>query len=232
MIKKLASVIITVFALNFLLAAGGVGYLVATNKLDKAKVQAIRQIILETPEPAATQPSTTQPAEDEDAQESPDLTPMMRLERMLTETAGRPAHEQVQARQAVYEQSVAMLDRRLRELEHQRQQLEQARADLHRDREILTQEQEKLIAAQEEQARLAEDEGFQRALSLYKSMPAKRIKAIFATLDDATVVRYLQAMEPRQAANVLKEFKTPAETERAKALLEKVRLAQQAAQAD
>jgi hypothetical protein len=45
------------------------------------------------------------------------------------------------------------------------------------------------------------------------------------TLDDDVVVRYLQAMEPRIAGGILKEFKTPDETSRAQSLLEKMRLA-------
>ncbi len=230
MIKKLTSVIVAVLALNFLLAAGGVGYLVATKKLDKAKVAAIREIIVGKSDAAATQPSTTQPTTD--AQDSPPDTPMVRLERMLATASGRPAKEQVEASQAAFEQSAAVLDARLHELENQRKLIEQVRAEAQKERETLTQQQKALADQQQAQTKLAQDEGFQKALTLYKSMPAKRVKAMFGSLDDTTVVRYLQAMEPRQAANVLKEFKTPAETERAKALLEKVRQAQQAAKAD
>jgi hypothetical protein len=46
------------------------------------------------------------------------------------------------------------------------------------------------------------------------------------TLDDATVMNYLQAMEPREAAKVIKEFKSPEETARIQNVLERMRLAQ------
>ena len=56
MIKKLFGVLTGVLALNFLCAVGGVGYLVATHKLDREKVHAIRDLI--AGKPAATQPAT------------------------------------------------------------------------------------------------------------------------------------------------------------------------------
>ena len=45
-------------------------------------------------------------------------------------------------------------------------------------------------------------------------------------LADDVVVRYLRAMEPRQAAKIIKEFKTPAEVQRVKLLMEQVRAAE------
>ena len=40
-------------------------------------------------------------------------------------------------------------------------------------------------------------------------MPAKQTKAVFMTLQDETIIQYLQAMQPRTAARIMKEFKTP-----------------------
>lgn len=55
-------------------------------------------------------------------------------------------------------------------------------------------------------------------------MTARQVKSIFVNMDDATMVRYLQAMQPRTAAKIAKEFKTPDETERFRRVMDKIRL--------
>lgn len=218
MIKKLASLISAVLALNFLAAAGGIGYLVYVGKLDREKVRQIRELVLATDLPT-TQP-TTQPA-----QELPAPTPMMRLDELLAKAAGRPPAEKISTLQTAFDAQLAILERRGRELEDQRRQLAQAQADFESQRKRLLEQAETLRQREAEQARLAEDEGFQKTLALYQSLPPKKTKDIFLSLEDDVVVRYLQAMEPRIASGILKEFKTPDETSRAQALLEKMRLA-------
>jgi len=235
LIKKLLTLVMAVLALNFLAVAGGVGFLVATGKLDKAKVHAVRELIAGTPDAATTQPSTqpgtglsTDASTTTAAQESQDETPMMRLRASVRQAAGRTAMEQFESQQTAVDAQLAVVDLRQQELEAQRRQIERARAELQTEREKLAKQQSTLTQQLQEQQKLASDEGFQKSLLLYKSMQPKRVKAIFALMDDTTVVRYLQSMEPRQAAGVLKEFKSPEETIRARTLLEKVRQAQQA----
>src|SRR5439155_15931204 len=74
--------------------------------------------------------------------------------------------------------------------------------------------------------RLANDKGFQDSLARYQAMPGKQVKQIFMTLDDDTVMNYLQTMEPRAAARIIKEFKAPDEVQRIQKVLEKMRVAQ------
>ncbi len=219
MVKKLLSLVTTVLALNFLVAAGGVGYLVMTGKISKEKLHEIRQIVLDSGEAPATQPTT------QEAQDLPPKTPMLRMDELLAQVSGRPENEKSEAVQTAFDAQNVVLERRFREIEDQRQQLAQAKADFEIQRKNLLAEIEALKAKQESQAKLAEDKGFQDTLTLYQSMPAKKTKDIFKGLDDDTVVRYLQAMEPRIAGGILKEFKTPEETNRAQAILEKMRLA-------
>lgn len=225
MVKKLFSVIVGVLALNFLAMAGGVGYLVGTHKLDREKAHAIRDLIAGTTQPAATQPAT-QPVDPSAAQDSPKDDSMLRLDDLLARAAGRPANEQIALVQNSFDAQNAILERRLREVQDQRQQIEQARTDLLTERAKLEKQQQALTDAQTQQQKLATDEGFQKSLELYQSLPAKQVKALFNGMDQDTVVRYLQAMEQRQAASVLKEYKTPDETTRAQAILEKIRQAQ------
>jgi DNA-binding GntR family transcriptional regulator len=57
-------------------------------------------------------------------------------------------------------------------------------------------------------------------------MPAKQVKSVFMTMTDETMIQYLRVMEPRTATKIMKEFKTPAETERIGKVMEKMRQAQ------
>jgi flagellar motility protein MotE (MotC chaperone) len=217
----MTNVVLWVLALNFLAAAGGVGYLVAAKKLDREKVLAIRQVIAgPKPEPAM------QPATQPTAQILPDETPITRLEAVLAQAAGRPAVEQSQIVQTAFDTQSAMLERRQREIEDQQRQLPKARDEFDAARKNFLQEQTQLTASKEEQARLAEDKGFQDTLALYQSMPPKKTKTLLMLMSDEVVVRYLQSMEPRQAGSILKEFKTPEEVTRAQAILEKMSRAQ------
>ncbi len=219
MIKKLLSVVVLVLAINFLFAAGGVGFLVATGKLDKEKVHAIREILTPATQPATSQPST-QPA-----QELPPQTPSMRLDDAVSKAMGKRAGEQIELQQISFDLQNSGIERRMREIEDQQRMLDQAKADFEKQRKDLLATEARLKAAEEKQKKLDADKGFQETLAIYQALPAKKTKEIFLTLDDDTVVRYLQAMEPDMVGGILKEFKRPEEVSRAQTLLEKMRLA-------
>ena len=223
MIKKLMGVIIGVLALNFLAVSGGVGYLVATKKLDKDKVHAIREIIVGAP---TTAPSTQPVAEVPTTQQSAEDAPMLRLDALLAKAGRKPAAEQLDMVRSELDAQAATVERRMREVEDQRSQVAAAREDLQKQQEKVAAAQQLLDHAQAEQTKLATDAGFQKTLDLYATLPTKQVKALFLSLDDDTLVRYLQAMDAGRAGSILKEFKTPAETSRAQSLLEKMRLAQ------
>jgi hypothetical protein len=225
-IKKLLGVIVGVLAINFLAVAGGMGYLVATKKLDRDKVHAIRDLVLNGP---ATQPST-QPTDAEAAppatQQSAEDAPMLRLDALLAKVSNRPAAEQLTLARAELDSQAALVERRMREVEDQRVQIATARAEMAKEREKLTADQKALADAQAAQTKLATDAGFQKSLELYNTLPVKQVKQLFQNMEDDSVVRYLQAMDAARAGSILKEFKTPADTTRAQALLEKIRQAQ------
>ena len=215
--KKLINVIILTLALNFLAIAGGVGWLYQGGKLGRDKVMAIKDILF--PKPVETAASTQPAAE-------PTTQPIMRLEELLAKAAGRSASEQVEFIQHAFDAQVAQLDRRQVELNALQRQVELAKQQMTRDR-AMVEEQKKALEAREQQAtRLAGDKGFQDSLALYNSMPAKKVKEVFAGLDDQTVKNYLQAMQPRTASKIINEFKSPEETTRIQKILEKMRSAQ------
>jgi hypothetical protein len=216
--KKLFNVLVLTLAVNFLAVAGIVGWMVQTKKLDREKVHAIKEMLFPKPAPEAP---ATQPSD-----QAPTTQPIMRLEELLAKSTGRSASEQVEFIQHTFDAQMALLDRRQRELIDLQRQVELSKQQEAKDRSALDSQKKALNAREQEAARLASDKGFQDALQLYNTMPAKQVKQVFMGLDDATVMNYLQAMQPRTAAKIIKEFKAPDETDRIKKILEKMRLAQ------
>ena len=221
--KKLWNVLVLVLAINFLLLAGGVGYLWRTKQIDRDKVAAIREVLFPPPAPEV---STTQPTT------APATQPVLKLEELLAAHASLPAADQVALLQRTFDSRMAQLDRRQREVEALHDLVRNAEGKLKSERDAFDQRRAALDAREQEAAKLAGDKGFQDALQLYGTMKPKQVKDVFAGLADDTVVRYLRAMEARQASKILKEFKTPAETERVKVLMERVRAAETAASAN
>ncbi|HEX2972502.1 MAG TPA: hypothetical protein VHP11_09215 [Tepidisphaeraceae bacterium] len=215
--KKLWNVLILMLALNFLAAAGGVGWLYQRGAIDREKWKAIKAIMFP---PAAAAPAATQPSE------LPTTRPMLKLEELLAKYAGHPPAEQLDYIRRAFDSQMAQLDRAYRGLVDLRQQVELAQQKLDRDRIALEEQRKQLQAREQEAQRLAVDKGFQDTLALYQSMPAKQVKSLFMTMDDDTLVQYLQAMDSRAAAKITKEFKTPQEIDRLKRIMDKLRQAQ------
>jgi hypothetical protein len=211
--KRLLNVIVLALAVNFLIVAAGVGYLRFNGSLDRGKVMAIRDVLF--PPPAPEQP-TTQPAE-------ATTRPTLKLEELLAQQSGRAAGEQVEFIQHTFDAQMAQLDRRQRELTDLQRQIDLAKEQIARDRDALD-EQRKVVDNREQQAtKLETDKGFQDCLALYRSIPGKQVKTIFLSLDQQTVAQYLQAMEARTAGRIIKEFKSPEETQFIQKVLERIR---------
>jgi hypothetical protein len=216
--KKLFNVLALVLAVNFLAVAGGVGWLYQSRHLDRERIGAIREILFPTKAIApTTQPST---------EDAPTTQPIMRIEELLARATGHTAAEQVESIQHAFDAQTAQLDRRQRELNDLQRQVDLAKAQMARDRAALEGDQKNLADQKQQATKLAADKGFQDSLLRYQAMPGKQVKQIFMTLDDQTVMNYLQEMEPRSAARVIKEFKTPEEVARVQTVLERMRLAQ------
>jgi hypothetical protein len=218
--KRLFNVLVLTLAVNFLAVAGLVGWLHQTKRIDRAKVDAIRDILFSKDKPPAP---TTQPTSD------PTTQPALNLDALLAKTAGRSATEQVRFIQQTFDAQMVQLERRERELADLQRQVDLAKEQLTRDRADIDRQRADLASMRDEQTRLAGDKGFQDSLGLYTSLPSKQVKQVFMTLDDATVMNYLQAMEPRAAARIMKEFKSPEELKRIQTIMEKMRQATPAA---
>jgi hypothetical protein len=218
-LKKLWDILVLTLAVNFVAVAGGVAYLHQTGRLTRERVAEIKAVLY--PPPTATDGPATRPVEAADAT----TQPVLRLEQLLAEQSGRPATEQVEFIRRSFDAQMAQLDRRQRELADLQRQVALARDQMERDRLALAEAEADLDARATEAAKLASDQGFQDSLELYNTMPARQVKTIFMSLDDRTVQQYLQAMQPRTATKIIKEFKTPDELDRVQRVLENMRRA-------
>lgn len=213
--KKLWSVFVHTLAINFLLLAGAAGWLWKSARVDRTKAGAVRDVLF--PKADATAAPATQPSK---ADAGP---PLVRLDQLLARHTGKRAGEQVEIIQQTFDAQSALLDRRKRELQDlqtqvavEQKRLADASAALDGDRKDLAERRQ-----QSEQA--AADKGFADSLKLYSTMPGKQAKAVFMDMPDEAAARFLQAMPPRTATKIVKEFKTPAEVARINRVLERIR---------
>jgi hypothetical protein len=216
MIKRLALVLMLILSINFLAVAGGVGYLFGTGKIDSDKLVEIGKIVFPPPPEPATQPVV-------DTRDPATTQPLLRLDELLNKTTGKTAAEQVAFISDLVAAQSASLERQRAELLALQRQVNLAQEQIGKERNELTARQQLLNARETQRQKIDSDEGFKKALAVYDTMDTKQIKEIFLSLDEATVVRYLQAMEPRRVSRIVKEFTTPAELAKAQSLLEMMR---------
>ncbi len=217
-VKKILNVITLALALNFLAVIAGSAVLVSKSHMDRQKFGKLKDVLFDTTQPSVVNLAATQPVAT--------TAPVDRLAVLLAKASGRPANEQVNYIRQSFDGEMAELDRKHRELEDLRHQIDLARDQTRIDRSKIEQAQKELDDRQKLQDKLASDKGFQDSLELYNVMPPKQVKTIFMTLSDDTVQQYFQAMEPRSAAKIMKEFKLPEESARLQKVLEKIRQSQ------
>src|SRR5215212_5951525 len=126
--KRLWNVFVLTLAVNFVAVAGGVAYLYKDGRLDRQRVQAIRQILYPPPAPPA---AATQPAE------STKNEPVLRLGELLEQKSGLSTAEQLEFIQQTFDARMAELDRRQRELADLQRQVDMANSALAKDRTAL-----------------------------------------------------------------------------------------------
>ena len=214
--KKLFHVLVLLLAVHFLAAAGAVGWLLQSGKLDGTKAAAIREMLFpkeQPPEVLATQPATQPTIPSSGVQ----------LDELLAKYAGRRTGEQVELIQQSIDAQAAALDRRSRELDNLMGQILREKEELALKSGSLDTERQRLDQQQQQQAAQAGDKGFQDSLKLYIAMPSKQAKAAFMAMPDDLVARYLQSMPPRTATRIIKEYKSAEEQERINRVLECVR---------
>ena len=212
--KRLFNTLVMLLAINFLVLGGFVAWLYQSGHLDRARVTAIKETLF--PPPA----SDTKPP---DAPSDAPPPASKRIADLLAKHTGHSAADQVEFTRQTLDTTVVQLDRREREVADRERQVSAAIAKLAEDRKVLESERQQLTDKEQQADRLAGDKGFQDTLQLYNTMPARQVKAVFMSMDETSAAQYLDAMQPRTAAKILKEFKLTEESDRMKRILEKMR---------
>jgi hypothetical protein len=215
--KRIWDVLVLTLAINFLLLAGLVGWMYQGGHLDKGRVAKIKEVLYPPPSSAAP---VTQPTD------RATTRPTLQLDELLAKHSSMTAGQQVDFVRQTFDTQMAQLDRRTRELADLKAQIDLANSKLVSDRAAVDADRKKLTEQQAQAGKLATDQGFQDTLNLYNAMPAKQVKTIFMTLNDDAMLQYMQAMEPRTATKVIKEFKTAEEVDRVQRILELMRKGQ------
>ena len=208
--------------INLLLAAGFVGWMYMDGRIDKDRLQRVRDTFSLTLEEEAKQEAEnlrlteqTQKARDQLARlESVADGPTTMQDRL---TRGQQADDVALSNiEFINAQNKALLEEMARFKADHTQRVEQ----LDKERKAF----EQWVKTQAQQT---EDANFKQVVALYETQPAKQTKQAFQTLmqqgQTGQVVEYLAAMSNRKAGKVLSQFKTPQEAAQAADLLEMLR---------
>ena len=229
MFRTITTALSTLAIANLLLILAVVGWLQATDRLSRERVQSIRVLLAKT----VTEENAdreTEKAKQEGAAKAAEEA----------EKAKRPpvaAEQRLEIIREYEEQTRQKNERTQREVQDLLTQLDARRSELERDKVAFVKERDEFFALRDELAKAAASEQFEKSLKLYESLKAPEAADMLQTLltknQRGQVVAYLNAMQPRTAAKIVAEFqkKDPA---LAAQLLESLRtlgLAAKAAQA-
>jgi flagellar motility protein MotE (MotC chaperone) len=219
--KTFAQVIGIICVLHMLALGGFVGYLAGTDRLSRDRVLEAAQMFRVT---ITEEAELAKAAAEADAQ-SQEIAARVEL------TSGKSAPTSVAQRLAEERQrneiTLRQLERTRQEIESLRMNLTQRQAQMDRERDELLAEKQALEQRLKDLEQRYNEEGFRKAVALYESLPAKQVKQMFVGLLESNetdqVISYLESMQPRKAAAILKEFKTQAEALQAAQLTQKLR---------
>ncbi len=221
MIRTLAQVVGIVCVLHMLALGAFVGYLAGTDRLNRDRVLEAAELFRVT----ITEEAELEKAAAEADAQAADIAARVEL------TSGKSAptsvaHRLTEERQR-NEITLRQLERTRQEIESLRMNLAQRQLQMDRERDELLAEKQALEQRLSDLEKRYNEEGFRKAVALYESLPAKQVKQMFLGLIEQNetdqVISYLESMQPRKAAAILKEFKTQAEAMQAAQLTQKLR---------
>ncbi|MEM0914157.1 MAG: hypothetical protein AAGK09_06045 [Planctomycetota bacterium] len=222
MIKSIVIAVVVVLALNLLAMAGVVGWLGATDRLSRDRVDAVVAMFTptlateaEAAELAANQAEADAMVAAEEARLASAATGLATLDdRLRTRTVSEDLLAEASARMRVEREAI---ERRLNTSEQVITKL----------RDELAAERERFAEFVDNQRAQKLDEDFQQAVAFYEQLQPKQAKESFEQLIAAggedEVIDYLSAMQLRKAGAVLREFKSPNEVAIATGLLSRLR---------
>jgi len=216
--RTLARVVIVMAVLNLGAILAGVGWLIASGRLDMDRARELVGTLGETiAEEEARLEEERRQREAEKAQEEAEEVPEI----------GMTANELNTVRVELTQIDRDRLERMEREIEDLRATLRRERLLLEQERDEFEEEKQAFRAMRERVTANQDDEQFKKALNTLSRMaPEDAMKSLDATLeagDRAIVVSYLSEMGDRIRKNVLSEFVDDGRPELAAELLDAVR---------
>jgi colicin import membrane protein len=217
--KRLWNIISFIALVNLLSLGLFVAWLAQSGRLNVARISRIHDLL-------ATTIAAEQAAAEEQAQQAA-REQAEAAERARQANPPLPSTAQVQNASLTRDQTDAALARVGEETTRLRGQLDARAAELdQREQDFRTARAEWLASIEAEKQRRT-DEQFLQTVRQYESAPAKIAREwMLELVDDGKqeqVVAYLDAMNPRAASKILREFKTEKEAALATELLEKLR---------
>ncbi len=221
--KKLFTFIMMIVLLNLFAAAGLVGYLLATGRLDKPKALVISDLLRHpgTPKDLRTQvaeilmpgPAT-----------APATGPASRPGVSLAEAGPATAEERIDFARQAMEQERLRLDAERQNLRHEHELLERLQAKIDADRKRVDEDKKTFDASVSQTTAKGNEEAFTRTMALYDELKPKQLKDLFMPPTSAEeAAKYLGAMEPERAAKIISEFKTESEKQQIGLVLKRLR---------
>lgn len=221
--KTIWQVIAVLCVIHMLGALGLLGWLSATDRLNRDRAQTVTQLF-QTTVAQEKQRKAQAEAMEKNAEEQ---AAKIELAKGSAGAAPGAVAERLALEHQRNEIGIRQLERTRNDIESLRRQLQLEQAKLQQDQQAMVAQKQALETRIKQLDGKLEDAGMKRVVSLYESLPAKQAKQMFSDLigqqrlDD--VVTYLGAMDSRKAAAILKEFKTPAELSRAVQITEQLR---------
>jgi hypothetical protein len=219
--KMAVHVILTLLVLHVVAALAFAGWLAATGRVDRDRLERVCAIFAQTIEQEAEQQAKAQAVAEQARAQA------QRYARLTGEDGMGSAAERLAADEERNELLLRQLERTHRELKDLQRNLHLARQNMERQRTDLVQAKRVLEQRITEIEGRLNDEGFRKAVALYEQLPADRVKQMFSELisggQSDQVVAYLEAMQPRRAAKVLAEFGDQPELAVAVELTERLR---------
>lgn len=220
--RTIWTILSIVVFVNALALAGFVGWLAATDRIDRQRLNAVVELFKPT---VAQRDEQVVEAEAQAQEQEQAAAEAARIERIK---AG-PTHLQYEIDQRALRDDVMRqrYERFKREIEDLHKNIETARKLLDQQRAELDAKQKAFDEALRREKQVRADADFLKAVQMYEQLRASQTKEIFKQLiaqqNTADVVDFLAAMQQRKAAAVIKEFKTDEEIPQAAELIERLR---------
>ena len=220
--KAVWTVISSLLLINALLLAGAVGWLYQSGRINKDRIERIREMLEITIEQEQQLEIQAKEAEEQTRQKTLEIARLESVSDGPITLADR-----LKAKEQGDELAVQRVKRLRRDISDLRRQLVLAKEQITKQHDTLLEQRQQFQQSVLQQTKLKEDQDFQKAVSMYQKVKPKQAKEMFQQMllrgQLPQVVDYLAAMQLRKAAAVLKQFKNPDEIIQATDLLHHLR---------